>query len=48
MRLVLGSASDCFCLGTGERESLMLASGGRNMGVLYWILGAGYPCREQG
>lgn len=48
MSLVLGIASDWFYLGAGERGSLMLVSGGRNMGVLNWVLGAGYPFREQG
>lgn len=45
---MLGVASDQFYLGAGERESLMLVSGGRNVCVLHWVLGAGYPCVEQG
>lgn len=45
---MLDIASDWFYLGAGARESLMLVSGGRNMDVLHWVLGAGCPCREQG
>lgn len=48
MKLVLGIASDWFYLGPGERGSSMMVSGGRNMVVLPWIMGAGYPCKEQG